>query len=63
MGNQVTQTDHYDIRLEDIAQSQGNLMLEVIKPLELLFLDPNMPDGKERVLLDHRLLYKGKTIR
>jgi|TARA_B110000285_G_C14977187_1_gene539541 hypothetical protein len=42
-----------------LSQSfEGTLTLDVIKPLELLFLDPMSPDGEEKVELDMKV-YKG----
>ena len=39
---------------------EGTLTLSVVKPLELLFLDPSSPDGEERVELDMKVYKDGQ---
>jgi hypothetical protein len=43
--------------------SDGTLHLEVLKPLELLFLDPFSSDGEETIELDMRVTLNGSDIK
>ena len=46
---------------QGVCQSfEGTLTLDVIKPLELLFLDPMSPEGEEKVELDMKVYKDGQ---
>lgn len=64
MGNEGSKSNKdYSITIEGDHQKSfsGTLVLEVVRPLDLLFYDPTLPDGQEIVTLDMRMTCNGMT--